>query len=185
MDLKAIGAKIKYLRQTQDLTQKELGEKIGTSWEMISRYETGKSSPLARIDRIAESLNTTIAKILTDNIISEEIESYSPNFIPFIDKKFTDINLALKETKKYYTAPNWIIQKYLQPFCIDTNILKLQTTQITKSGVLFAVQEKPLSKKDVVIVLNAKKLLTATTRQNSKTNQKMLATVIAWEKRFR
>jgi transcriptional regulator with XRE-family HTH domain len=185
MDSKDIGLKIKYIRQSQGLTQKDLAEKIGTTWEMVSRYETGKSSPLGRIDKIADALNTNIAKLLADNIIAQEEASYTSNVIPLINKSFRDIHKVLKETKVYYNAPSWIMQKYLQPFCVDTSIIEIQTTQIGKNGILFAVQEKPEISNDIVIARQSSGNLIAATQQNLKTKQKPIATVIAWEKRFR
>ncbi len=185
MDLKDIGLKIKYLRKYEGLTQKQLAEKIGTTWEMISRYETGKSSPLGRIDKIAEALNVSIAKILTDNMVEDEDIPYSQNLIPLINTPFTDIHQALKETKLYYNAPQWITQKYLQPFGLDCKILDIQTTQLDKNGILFAVPEKPASDKDLVIVKSLPDKISVIIRQNIKSSQKPVATVIAWEKRFR
>ena len=39
MNNKYIGENIKIYRERKKLTQRELGDKIGKTWEMISRYE--------------------------------------------------------------------------------------------------------------------------------------------------
>jgi transcriptional regulator with XRE-family HTH domain len=185
MDLKDMGLKIKFLRQSKGLTQKELAEKIGTTWEMVSRYETGKSSPLGRIDKIAHALGTHISKILGENTLAEGDSTYTPNSLPLLNKDFNDIHKALEQCKIYYTAPNWIIEKYLQPFCIDASILEIQTTQIDPNGIIFAVQQKPSSQKDLVIIRSSDKDLIITTKNNVPSKAKILATAVAWEKRFK
>lgn len=60
MDNKQIGLQIKKGRIDSGLTQQELGEKIGVTWEMISRYENGRTNPLTNLLDIAKHLNKPI-----------------------------------------------------------------------------------------------------------------------------
>lgn len=53
---RSIGAKIKLARLELGLTQTEFGDKIGLTSVMISRYESGKSSPVRQIEAIATTL---------------------------------------------------------------------------------------------------------------------------------
>ncbi len=183
MDYKNIGLRIKHFRQIQGITQKALADKIGTTWEMVSRYETGKSSPLSRIDAIAQTLGISVTRLLAGEVVAEETATYSRNLIPLLNEKFANLTEAINRAKTYYSAPDWIIQKYARPFAIESDLLKINTTQVEKNGILFATQEFPQSSNDLVLSLKDK-ALTLTTYSRLAKNEKPLATVIAWEKRF-
>lgn len=55
-----IGERIKKIRQEKGLSQKELGEKLNVSQQMIGQWETGKSNPkLANLQKIATTLSVS------------------------------------------------------------------------------------------------------------------------------
>lgn len=61
MDLKVLGAEIKKIRQSQKLTQKELGELIGKTESSVQKYESGATEiPMSVLGNIAEALGTDI-----------------------------------------------------------------------------------------------------------------------------
>lgn len=185
MNFKEIGLKIKYFRKSLDLTQKQLAEKIGTTWEMISRYETGKSSPLPRIDRISKALNVPIHRILEDEGVHENARfTYRNNTVPFITSSFTDIEKSIKETKTYYTAPNWIINRFSNVFVMKSELLEFKTTKIDQTGLIFVTQEDPESHNDMIIVKNNGELQVLPAK-NKRAKEKIVGTIIAWEKRFK
>lgn len=65
----ALGERIRQLRKEAGWSQAELGDKIGTDSQRVSRYETGKITPsLDAIIRIAEALNISIDHLLIDDI---------------------------------------------------------------------------------------------------------------------
>ncbi len=64
MDLKNIGKRIRYYRLLRGLTQQELADRIGVTWEMISRYENGRSDPSRKIVLIANVLNLSPNNLL-------------------------------------------------------------------------------------------------------------------------
>lgn len=56
-----IGERIKELRKERAWSQAELGEKVGTDSQRISRYENGRLTPsLAAAVRIAEALDVSV-----------------------------------------------------------------------------------------------------------------------------
>jgi transcriptional regulator with XRE-family HTH domain len=64
----ALGDRIRQLRKEAGWSQAELGDKIGTDSQRVSRYETGKITPsLDAIVRIAEALNISIDHLLIDD----------------------------------------------------------------------------------------------------------------------
>ena len=56
-----IGEKIKIIRKKNRLTQKELGDKLGVSYQMIAQYENGKRNPkIETVQKIADALDMSI-----------------------------------------------------------------------------------------------------------------------------
>ena len=45
MDVRKIGAFLKYLRNEKGITQEQLAEKLGVSGRTVSRWETGNNLP--------------------------------------------------------------------------------------------------------------------------------------------
>ena len=59
-----IGHNIKNLRKAAGLTQKQLGEKLGISFQSIAQWETGKRIPkIETLRKIANALNCDISEI--------------------------------------------------------------------------------------------------------------------------
>ena len=72
-----IGEVIKELRLMQGMTQKELGERCGTSVNTVSSWENGKAyPPKGSLDRICHALGANItyllAKACEDNVSEEQ-----------------------------------------------------------------------------------------------------------------
>lgn len=58
-----IGEAIRRARQAQNLTQEQLGERIGVQKSQISKLERGKSITLASMSRIFKALGITTASL--------------------------------------------------------------------------------------------------------------------------
>lgn len=64
-----IGEKIKRLRKDQDMSQAELGAKIGADARQISNYENGKNIPgTETLISIAEVFNVSLDYLVKDNV---------------------------------------------------------------------------------------------------------------------
>lgn len=71
---------LKRLRKLRNLTQKELGLRIGCSESAISQYESGKRSPdYETLLKMAEELETSANYLLTGE---EDVSFFPPNFLP-------------------------------------------------------------------------------------------------------
>jgi transcriptional regulator with XRE-family HTH domain len=55
-----IGRIIREQRLKLGLSQQQLAKKVGVTWEMVSRYERGKSSALQKIFELAEALEVEV-----------------------------------------------------------------------------------------------------------------------------
>lgn len=175
-----IGENIKIYRQKKKLTQQELADKIGKTWEMVSRYERGVSSPLNQLDNLADALDTTPSALLRD---SDDIAFSHGNRVPLftqIPKKFSKSNTYL-----FYSCPDWIIQQDQDSFAIDTSIVETNNTEayeFTKAGCLYISPNSHISAGDLVLVQNQNKLFVKRFSKGMKDT--LLGKVIAQEIRF-
>lgn len=73
-DIKESFAKALYNRRKQlGLTQDELAERVGTSKQMVSKYELAQRSPkIAMANKFAEALGTTLDELLGIEGVLEE-----------------------------------------------------------------------------------------------------------------
>jgi len=64
--LKELGQRIVDLRKDADMTQTQLGKKIGVSQQIIASYENGKRNfPILRLLALAEVLDISSCELLT------------------------------------------------------------------------------------------------------------------------
>lgn len=65
MDMIKIGGYIQHLRKAAGLTQKELAEKLGVSFQAVSKWENGDALPdTGLLPELCDELNTTADKLL-------------------------------------------------------------------------------------------------------------------------
>ena len=66
MDMQKVGSQITALRKGRGLTQNDLGERLGVSFQAVSKWERGETLPdTTLLVDLAEALETTIDFILT------------------------------------------------------------------------------------------------------------------------
>lgn len=74
MDQKKIGTFIAELRKGKNLTQEQLGERLGVSQRTVSRWETGKNMPdISLLSRLCEILGISLAELLKGERIAGQI----------------------------------------------------------------------------------------------------------------
>lgn len=65
IDNKKIGRQISLLRASKGITQNELGERIGVTFQAVSKWERGETLPdISSLPALADILETTIDNIL-------------------------------------------------------------------------------------------------------------------------
>ena len=72
MDIEKVGEQIAVLRKAKGITQSELGERIGVSFQAVSKWERGESLPdVTILPDLAKILETTIDNILScgENVV--------------------------------------------------------------------------------------------------------------------
>ena len=73
MDQVKIGKFIAELRKEKNMTQQQLGDKIGVSFKTISKWENGRGMPdLSSLKPLSESLDISINELLSGEKIKKE-----------------------------------------------------------------------------------------------------------------
>jgi len=85
-----IGKVIRQQRTKLGISQQALAKKVGVTWEMISRYERGRSSALQKIFELAEALEIDVSRFFSDgrmtfpNFHDGSSEYVTSRFIPIL-----------------------------------------------------------------------------------------------------
>ncbi len=176
-----LGKSIKYHRIKKGFTQQQLADRLGISWEMVSRYETGKSSPIRRLFDIANALNISPSQLLQDSYISSRSIKIS---IPY----FTDIpqNMTFEDenTDDRYIAPLWILEKFPNAFCIKGSLVNINVLNLQEAAILYLTPANLSEKRTLYYVYAIDKNLVCDEKRYLKPNSKLIGGVIAIEKRF-
>ena len=78
MNIKKVGEQISVLRKNKGITQSELGERIGVSFQAVSKWERGETLPdVTILPDLAKILETTVDFILLGN---EKVVEYKGKF---------------------------------------------------------------------------------------------------------
>ena len=110
MNTEKIGKNISLLRRAKGITQSELGERIGVSFQAVSKWERGETLPdITLLPDLAIILETTIDYILLG---SEKIVDYKGKFLVSDMKKGLD---CLKNAGEYLGNENIIYLRSASP----------------------------------------------------------------------
>jgi len=196
---KEIGIQIKKARTEKDFSQEELGEKIGVTWEMISRYENGRSSASRHMSKLANVLEKSVAYFYgqdTDPIkynvekiasaLREQgigYERKSNEVILVDDVSILGFERSLKLTRQYYNAPEWLLEKYGNVFALRLNSVLPDSLDTNEGDIgFFSTSLKPVNS-DIVLVNSGK--VHKLKRFSAKMKEQVLAVLLVQEKRFR
>ncbi len=109
MDMEKIGRNIAGLRKLKGITQNELGERVGVSFQAVSKWERGEALPdTAILPDLAKILETTVDFILLGG---EKLTEYKGKFTVSDMKKGL---LCLKEAGEYLGKENIIYRAAIE-----------------------------------------------------------------------
>lgn len=92
------GKKLKKLRKEKNMSQTELGEKIGAGAHAISRYENNKVTPSTEtMIKFSEIFNVSIDYLIFDRETKESLENENPELI----QKLKNIEMLDKEDQTF------------------------------------------------------------------------------------
>ncbi len=152
-----IGNKIRYYRNSRNLTQQALADKVGISWEMISRYERGSSSVFNNIDKICDALGINVYDLFSDKLDPSR-QRFSR--IPLYDSTQLLGKIDPTRTMKSYHAPDWLLLSEDDPFAVilDTSI-HINTEKIRGRGVIFLLSEPKPKQQSVILYAKGTELV--------------------------
>ena len=91
------GEKLKAIREVRHLSQEQLAEIVGSSKQVISRYENGRNPNILVAKQFGEKLNIPIVNLVDDNIDDFENIQYSNDNI---DNQIIKVFNRLSEDKQ-------------------------------------------------------------------------------------
>lgn len=138
MHYEKVGQKIKDYRKKKRLTQQVLADRVGVTWEMISRYERGASSPFSRIDKISEALEIEPHQLLQNDNNANQTSNF---MVPFFKTIPSNNVFSPQNTTHMYTAPAWMKELEVTPYAIEAKILKINTLDVRNNGIIFATDK--------------------------------------------
>ena len=170
-----IGENIRLYRERAHLTQQELADKVGVTWEMISRYERSESSPLKKIDNLSSALNISKYNLLEKHI-PERI--YSMEYkVPLFTR------LPLQEyANNYYSCPEWILKRDLKAIALESNIVSSNLLEYKNNGILYISTNFSPKRNDLIVLKDGTSLVL--TKSNGSIQKNILGKVLAQEIRF-
>lgn len=164
---KKIGLQIKKARAEAQMTQAEVGKRIGVTWEMISRYENGKSSSRQNLEKISSVLKKPIQyffgveelpisdeiRKLKEILERREVEDQISREVPYLESidEFS-IKKAVEFTNQKYICPSWISTKYSEVFALKLSGIQSNVLVIAKNDVAYISASKKPEVGDLVLV---------------------------------
>ena len=116
MNIEKVGEQITVLRKSKGLTQSELGERIGVSFQAVSKWERGETLPdITLLPDLAKILETTIDFILLG---SEKVIEYKGKFTVTDLKKGLN---CLKNAGEYLGTENIIYRASIKGINTELN----------------------------------------------------------------
>lgn len=119
-----IGEKIKSRRHTLGMSQKDLGKKIGVTFQQIQKYEKGTNKIVAsKLFALAKQMEVQISYFFEglkdenfQDFVESEVLSFQEEPSEFIYKKENSSRDAILLIKLYNNLPNRTSQKKLLSF---------------------------------------------------------------------
>lgn len=98
-----MGNRIRSARKRAGLTQAEVAEKIGISWQGIAQWETGKRNPkIDTLKKIAQALSIPVEELTGGLTIDNTTMFYGKPAIDFLEK----VSSILAQGKQVVVVPS-------------------------------------------------------------------------------
>ncbi len=162
MQYRDIGENIRKYRRRLDLTQEDLADKIGVTWEMISRYERGESSPMNKLQKLAHALNIPTTDLINDTL-------YNNYEVPLFIKIPKNFIFTRENTTLFYNCPKWLVQRDPGVFILKSGIVKANSLISSEDGYIFVSPNSKIENLDLVLVNDEGRLGIEKFKQNGHT----------------
>ena len=179
MEYSYIAENIKRYRERANMTQQQLADKVGVSWEMISRYEREESLPYKKLDEISKALNVSKSQLLEKHVPDKysSMDYKIPLFLHIpLSNKFTS-----SQTNYYYVCPEWILKRDKECIAIDTSLIDSNEEIFKMNGVIYVSKQIKPQRNDWVVVRENGRL---TAKIYDGDNNNILGKILAQEIRY-
>jgi transcriptional regulator with XRE-family HTH domain len=174
-----IGENIRIYRERANLTQQQLADKVGISWEMISRYERDENFPYQKLESISKALDVSKSQLLEKHV--PERYSIIHYKIPLFVKLPKSSRFHPTQTNYYYICPEWILERDRDCIAIDTSLIDSDNPDLNLNGVVYVSTNIKPSIDDFVLIRENGGLIKEKYR-NGNTN--ILGKILAQEVRY-
>lgn len=175
-----IGENIRFYRERANFTQQQLADRVGVTWEMISRYERNENSALKKLEKISNALNVSPGQLLQEHI--PENVNRSSFRIPLLVKDFNGNWFKQEFNNFYYSAPEWIFQNNIEALAVDGDIVDSEYRERGESVIYFIVEAKSPKINDRILVRNGKEVVEE--KYDRQKSNVIIGKVIAKEVRY-
>lgn len=199
MDNRKIGKKIKKARVETGMSQGDLAEKIGVTWEMVSRYENGRSSAHKHLDTISLIFDKDISyfvggnglyesrdldklkSVIQDSELSYLSSSNSPHKAPIYDSHSDFIENEDSE-RIFYDIPSWVTSKYSKIYVFRMRYINSNDVEFS-DGDIAIFTKSDLDAVDNYCLFNQNNKLLIE-KYSNKTKGEFIGRLIYIERRF-
>lgn len=111
MDMQKVGRFLAELRKDKNLTQEELGEKIGVTNKTVSRWENGNYLPPVEILQILSKLyDVSINELLSGERLNTDAykEKAEENIVTALHNSTADLPEKVRQYKSEWRKKHWI-----------------------------------------------------------------------------
>lgn len=175
-----IGENIRTYRARANLTQQQLADRVGVTWEMISRYERYESSPLNRLESISNALNVSKTQLLERHMPQKYIgiDYKVPLFLntPYLNRYIPN------QANHYYVCPEWIVKRDLKCIAIGTSLVNSDIESFKRDGVVYVSTSIKPKRDDLVLLKENNNLIVG--RYKEYINSNILGKILAQEVRY-
>jgi len=169
MNDKELGLQLKKARLEKSLSQESAGALLGVTWEMISRYENGRSSALKHLHKLAEIYDKPLAYFFGSNSdagesfnlsqivtkLKEEGVGYRSyrNVIKIIDNLTgRGIDEDLAHTQNFYEVSTSLTQAYPSLFALKLNQIEIKgDLNLNREDIALFAKGIEVNNTDIVI----------------------------------
>ena len=96
MDQEKIGKLIKQIRKENNLTQKELADRLGVTYQAVSKWENGKNAPdIGTMQQIGKEFNMNIDDIIKGEKQSKEKKTFVDHIATLLPLIFIALSLVI------------------------------------------------------------------------------------------
>lgn len=146
-----VGLQLKKARLEKGLSQEDVASKLGVTWEMISRYENGRSSALKYLDRFSEIYDKPVGYFLKEDFdpaesftlenlvskLSEQGVTYRQslrNVVKLLDKlSGKGIDEDIKDSQTYVEISSYLAERFSDIFALKLSNFDLPENYSLKS----------------------------------------------------